>query len=213
MVNIFLASLIILIMYYILKFFINNSSDRYKIFQQYVSKTDILYKIIILLVAMLLNIIWFNILAHIFKANITKINSSKVDIKIDHYTNDFITITIVLFLAVSMICLHSLFKNICSVISMVVRYQTQKRNTIENNFLVSLYQGTDEEISRNYKLLKSTPYAIKSTPDEKMKLISALINQREFAEAEKFARFTVGRNQKRVKKKPVLKNLNKIVKH
>lgn len=206
MINILALSFIFLFVFIFFKF---EGSYHIGYSSIFVKVTDVVVTIIKLILMLVAITIWFLLMNEMFDPVSLKIVDEILNNSIKN--NDsvflFIWISFTLISLITAIVIYKTCKYIYELIRLLIRLKTQKKPTIENVFLKTLNNGSDAEIVKIYKMRTSAPYFDKVELDavNKMKLISALINESEYDHAKHLGKFYVGRNSKLIKKNTVLK--------
>lgn len=212
MINILALSFIFIFVFIFFKF---ESSYYIGYSSVFVKITDVVVTIIKLVLMLLAITIWILLMNEMFDAGSLKIVDEILNNSIKNNDSVFLFIwtSFTLISVITAIVIYKTCKYIYELIRLLIRLKTQKKPTIENAFLKTLNNGSDTEIVKIYKMRTSAPYFDKVQLDEcnKMKLITALINESEYEHAEQLGKFYVGRNSKLIKKNTVLKPIKRAI--
>lgn len=202
---IILVTFMILVMYLVAKL-LSPSINKHS--KYYVKKMDFIEIIIKFILVLLITVIWITLINKAFDSNTANIINNAL--KDGTHSNDgfilLITTSSILISFVNAAVIYKTCNYIYWIIKLLLRHRSQKKPTVENQFLESLNNGTDAEIVKNYNMRKSLQYSenVKLSENDKNKLISALMNESKYEDAKHLAKRNVEKNRKLIKRKKAI---------
>lgn len=212
MINVLTISLLFVALYMVCKYMYYGGRVSFK--NHYISKSFIVPFIVHLFLNIVLFIIWVRLLGAMLSPTVSRmIDNNLSDFKGNVPVMVFIFFVLLLIVIVTVSLMNKILKNCYYTVITLLRLRSQKKNTITNIFLKAIHNESDEVIVEKYKTMEKAPLLPYETPrltkSEEMKLISALLNKREYEEATKLSKSYVRSNMKLVKNKIALKPLSK----
>lgn len=212
MINVLLISLLLVALYIVCKYMYYGGSVSFK--NHYISKSSIIPFVVHLALNIVLFLLWVRLLGAMLSPTVSRmIDNNLSDFKENVPVLAFIYFVLLLIVIVTVSLMNKILKHSYYTVITLLRIRSQKKNTITNIFLKAIHNESDEIIVEKYKTMKKAPLLPSEMPrlskSEEMKLISALLNMREYEEATKLSKSYVRSNMKLVKNKIALKPLAK----
>lgn len=200
MIGIMLVSTLIVIFALIIKIFTSFSSDFEPI--TYLKKKSLIRSTIKLILKGIGLYVWILLLDIIFNKNARHDIDSILQSNNINDLSTFVFCAIMIFTIITSVLMFRILLNLFSIIRIIITLQKQKRSDIETIFVRSLYNDSNEEIVRKYKNWVSIPFIDRRHLyiEDAMKLITALLSQKEYEEAQKISEFYIRGNNKIINK-------------
>lgn len=164
----------------------------------YITKKRLLYDCIYLVIYLILTYVSIGIVYHFTVIE----NNASV-----YSEQGLIVLGTIYPVVINAVILDVTVRKFIKVISDIISFNKQKKDTVVNRFFKTLDNGTDEEIRNQYYSLKYTPIVECSLSNEQtFRVISALIKCEEYKEAESLSR-QLGGLKRRNTNKAVLKSV------
>ncbi|MEX2935985.1 hypothetical protein [Staphylococcus saprophyticus] len=200
MIGIMLVSTLIVIFALIIKIFTSFSSDFEPI--TYLKKKSLIRSTIKLILKGIGLYVWILLLDIIFNKNARHDIDSILQSNNINDLSTFVFCAIMIFTIITSVLMFRILLNLFSIIRIIITLQKQKRSDIETIFVRSLYNDSNEEIVRKYKNWVSIPFIDRRHLyiEDAMKLITALLSQKKYEEAQKISEFYIRGNNKIINK-------------